>query len=101
MFDGLQLDSINLVVRGPDGRAAGITPAQHRLLAALLARPREVVSREQLLDCVLGEETDSFDRAIDVHVSRLRKRLARVSDVDLITNYRGVGYRLEVAEVVR
>jgi len=99
VFDGHQLDSISLVVRGPDGRAAEITPAQHRLLTALLARPGEVVSREQLLGCVLGEDTDSFDRAIDVHVSRLRRRLAQVSDVDLITNYRGVGYRLEVADV--
>lgn len=100
VFDGHQLDSISMVVRGPDGRAAEITPAQHRLLTALLARPGEVVSREQLLVCVLGEDTDSFDRAIDVHVSRLRRRLAQVSDVDLITNYRGVGYRLEVAEVI-
>lgn len=100
VFDGHQLDSISMVVRGPDGRAAEITPAQHRLLTALLARPGEVVSREQLMICVLGEDSDSFDRAIDVHVSRLRRRLAQVSDVDLITNYRGVGYRLEVADVI-
>jgi two-component system OmpR family response regulator len=100
VFDGHQLDSISMVVRGPDGRAAEITPAQHRLLTALLARPGEVVSREQLMICVMGEDTDSFDRAIDVHVSRLRRRLAQVSDVDLITNYRGVGYRLEVADVI-
>lgn len=95
-FDGCRLDAINLLVRAPDGQAVEITPLQNRLLAALLARPGEVVSREQLLAQVLGENSDSFDRAIDVHVSRLKKRLAQVSAADLITAYRGVGYRLEV-----
>lgn len=99
VFDGNLLDGLNLTVRAPDGREVGITPLQHRLLAALLARPGEVVSREQLLAEVLGEDSDSFDRAIDVHVSRLKKRLAQVSACELITSYRGVGYRLDVAQV--
>jgi DNA-binding response OmpR family regulator len=97
LVDGCHVDALNLVVRAADGRAVGITPLQHRLLEALLARPGEVVSREQLLAQVLGEDTDSFDRAIDVHVSRLKKRLAQVCENDLITAYRGVGYRLELA----
>jgi len=98
-FDGHRLDAVNLLVRAPSGAEVGITPLQHRLLSALLARPGEVVSREHLMAQVLGEDSDSFDRAIDVHVSRLKKRLARVSGAELITAYRGVGYRLEVQEV--
>ena len=101
VFDGCQLDSVNLLVRAADGREVEITPAQHRLLTVLLERPGEVVSRERLLDAVLGEASDAFDRAIDVHVSRLKKRLARVTDIDLITCYRGVGYRLEVQQVTQ
>ena len=89
---------MNLLVRAPNGRAVEITPLQHRLLSALLARAGEVVSREHLLTQVLGEDSDSFDRAIDVHVSRLKKRLAQVSEAELITAYRGVGYRLGVRE---
>ena len=99
VFDGHLLDAMNLIVRAPDGREVAITPLQHRLLAALLARPGEVVSREHLLAQVLGEDSDSFDRAIDVHVSRLKKRLASISEIDLISAYRGVGYRLDVSQV--
>jgi two-component system OmpR family response regulator len=99
VFDGHLLDAMKLIVRAPDGREVEITPLQQRLLSALLARPGEVVSREHLLAQVLGADTDSFDRAIDVHVSRLKKRLARVSEAELITAYRGVGYRLDVVHV--
>jgi two-component system OmpR family response regulator len=98
-FDGHRLDAVNLLVRAPNGAEVGITSLQHRLLTALLAHPGEVVSREHLLAQVLGEDSDSFDRAIDVHVSRLKKRLAQVSGAELITAYRGVGYRLEVQQV--
>lgn len=59
------------------------------------------MSRERLLAAVLGQASDAFDRAIDVHVSRLKKRLARVTEADLITSYRGVGYRLEVQQVTQ
>lgn len=99
VFDGHELDVTRLVIRSPDGRQVEITPAQHRLLLALLARPGEVVSREDLLEQVLGADTISFDRAIDVHVSRLKRRLAQVCSTDLITAYRGVGYRLDVQSV--
>jgi len=97
LADGCRLDGRRLVVRAPDGRQVGLTPLQHRLLTALMARPGEVVSREHLLTHVLGEDTDSFDRAIDVHVSRLKKRLAQVCEAPLITAYRGVGYRLDLS----
>ena len=97
LADGCLLDGRRLVVRASDGRQVGLTPLQHRLLSALMARPGEVVSREHLLAHVLGENTDSFDRAIDVHVSRLKKRLAQVCEAELITAYRGVGYRLDLS----
>ena len=97
LADGCRLDGRKLVVRASDGRQVGLTPLQHRLLTALMARPGEVVSREHLLTHVLGEDTDSFDRAIDVHVSRLKKRLAQVCEAPLITAYRGVGYRLDLS----
>jgi two-component system OmpR family response regulator len=99
VFDGLRLDAERRRVESRDGSAVVLTESQHRLLAALLARPREVVSREELIATVLGQESDAFDRAIDVHVSRLKKRLAQISDLELITAYRGVGYRIEVSHV--
>jgi len=63
--------------------------------------PQDLSNFSKLLEHVLGEETESFDRAIDVHVSRLKKRLATVSDADLISCYRGVGYRLDVQHVAQ
>jgi DNA-binding response OmpR family regulator len=101
VFDGYELDVVRMQVRSPDGREVELTQTQVRLLRTLLARPGEVVSREHLLAQVLGEETASFDRAIDVHVHRLKKRLAEVSDTELISAYRGVGYRLDVVSVTQ
>jgi DNA-binding response OmpR family regulator len=101
VFNGLSLDARARRVDAPDGRFVELTDSQYRLLCALLSRPGRVVTREELLDEVLGEETDSFDRAIDVHVSRLKKRLAQVTEAELINCYRGVGYRIEVSRVVQ
>ena len=89
---GLQFDLLRQRVEGMD-RRVDLTPVQSRLLAALLARPEEVVSRESLVEEVLGHGSEAFDRAIDVHVSRLRRRLATVGVTELITTCRGVGYR--------
>lgn len=78
-IDGRSLD-------GPDG-AVILTSAEFELLAALVERPRRVLSREQLLDLVHGRAHDPFDRAVDMLVSRLRKKLA-----DLIVTVRNGGY---------
>ena len=83
-------------VSSPDGRSVLITPTQHRLLEIFCGRPGEVIPRAQLRDLLYGEESECWERAIDVLVSRLRKRLASFGAADLISCYRGVGYRLEV-----
>ena len=62
------------------------------LLLALAERPGVVVPREQLLRRVWGRDYDSESRSIDVHINRLRTRLA-ASGVEIET-LRGVGYRL-------
>jgi two-component system, OmpR family, response regulator len=72
-----------------------ISGAEYRLLKAFLDHPNQVLSREQLLDLTKGRELDSFDRSIDLQVSRLRQRLgddARAQD--LIKTVRSEGYVL-------
>jgi DNA-binding response OmpR family regulator len=95
VLDGHELDSVRLSIRAPDGRHVEITPMQHRLLLAMLERPGEVLSREELLIVAHGELSEAFDRAIDTHISRLRKRLVAVGAERAICACRGGGYRLQ------
>jgi DNA-binding response OmpR family regulator len=93
LADGVRFDPERQRVDGAGERAVELTQGQSRLLVALLGRRGQIVSREVLIEEVLGQGSDAFDRAIDVHVSRLRRRLATVGATELITTYRGVGYR--------
>ena len=62
---------------------------------ALAQRPGRVLSREQLLDLAKGSAELSFDRSIDVHVSRLRHKLGDdLKRPELIKTVRGAGYVL-------
>jgi len=70
-----------------------LTQHQYELLLALAERPGRVLSRNQLMQLVRGEELEAFDRSIDVHISRIRaaieddpKKPARILTV------RGAGY---------
>jgi DNA-binding response OmpR family regulator len=66
------------------------------MLSSLMELRGRVVSRARLFDDVWSDEVDIRSNALDVHVSRLRNRLAGSRSVT-ITTLRGVGYRLEVA----
>lgn len=94
VVDQFVIDMVAPLIRTTDGRAVEVTPTQHRLLTALLLRAGEVVSRADLFQVVFGDDSESFDRAVDVQVSRLRKKLALIGASDLITSCRGVGYSL-------
>jgi DNA-binding response OmpR family regulator len=70
-FGRLELDTAARVVR-LDGRPCELTGYQFDLLVALARNAGRVLSREALMDLVKGESFESFDRSIDVHVSRIR-----------------------------
>lgn len=70
-FGRLELDTAARLVR-LDGRACELTAYQFDLLVALAKNAGRVLSRETLMDLVKGESFESFDRSIDVHVSRIR-----------------------------
>jgi len=73
------------------GAPVDLTPVEFELLAALARRPGEAVSRQWLVEHVLSPERDGTERTLDVHVSRLRKKLGREG---LIETVWGIGYRL-------
>ena len=57
------------------GHEVALSSGEFHLLQALVRHPRQVMSRDRLLDLVRGREADIFDRAIDNLVSRLRKKI--------------------------
>jgi DNA-binding response OmpR family regulator len=72
-----------------------LTSAEFDLLLAFAQHPGRILSREQLLRLARGSDAETFDRAIDVQISRLRQKLAvHQSGGSLIHTVRGVGYML-------
>lgn len=75
-----------------DGKDALVTPKEMKLLEVLLEHAGQVLTREQMMDRVWGEEEAPFDRVIDVYIKNLRKKL----HLDCITTVKGVGYKIEL-----
>jgi len=90
----LLLDPGNLRVE-IDGAPVSVTSFEFSLLHALAERAGRVVSRDQLLDLLHKSAEDAFDRSIDVHVSRLRRKLGDdPRHPRLLLTIRGAGYML-------
>ena len=81
------------------GTEIPLTTGEFDLLRALLERPNEVRSRDELMNALHGREAGPFDRAIDVAIARLRRKVEPdPANPDLIRSVRGLGYLL-AAEV--
>jgi DNA-binding response OmpR family regulator len=74
-----------------DGAELDLTPKEYELLALFAAHPGRAFSREYLLRQLWGYDYDGFDRTVDSHVTRLRKKLGPL-DETIVTVW-GVGYR--------
>ncbi|MCA9053190.1 MAG: response regulator transcription factor [Planctomycetaceae bacterium] len=73
------------------GEELVLTPTEFRLLWTLGRQRGRTFSRNELLDCCRGEDANSMERTIDVHIRALRKKLD--TRMDYIETVRGVGYR--------
>jgi DNA-binding response OmpR family regulator len=78
-----------------DGRPVMLTHVEFRILQTLLAADGRVLSRDQLLDAVWGEDqAEVLDRTVDVHIRRLRDKLGDDADAPRwVATVRGSGYR--------
>jgi DNA-binding response OmpR family regulator len=85
----IDLDARALTVGGAQ---VDLTKVEFDILAALARRPGAAVSRASLVDAVLDPGRDGDERTLDVHVSRIRRKLGEAGA--LITTVWGVGYRL-------
>ncbi len=88
-FGEWTLDLIERTVSAPDIETSGLTDTEFRLLTAFIDRPQAVLTRDQLIDFAKGSDAMMFDRAIDVTLSRLRKKLGPRAPIRTV---RGEGY---------
>ena len=89
---GIELDPATRTVR-QGGVAIDLTSVEFGLLEVLLRSAGQVVTREKLATTVLGRMFAPFDRSIDMHVSKVRKKLGDTGGTeDLIKTVRGSGY---------
>jgi two-component system, OmpR family, response regulator len=92
-FEGWVVDLSKRELRAPDGALVSLTAGEFDLLVSLAERPQRVLSRDQLLDLTRGRGAGAFDRAVDVQLSRLRRKIeADPKDPTLIKTVRGGGY---------
>jgi two-component system response regulator MprA len=91
--DGLVLDPATHAVRHA-GRVERLTPTEFRLLAALAARPGEVVRRPALVAAAWPDGAIVHDNTLDAYLARLRRKLRAVEAPAKIETVRGVGYAL-------
>jgi len=92
--------TLNLAARkltSPEGEPVALTTAEFDILAIFASRPNRVLTRDQLIESLHGREWNPYDRSIDNHISRLRRKLGDdPRNPSLITSVRGVGYMLSL-----
>lgn len=97
-FADWTLDTQTRQLQSPDGVVVDLSGAEYKILRALLEHPNRVMSRDQLLEFTQGREASPFDRAIDVQIGRLRRKLGDdPREPRLIKTVRSEGYVLSVA----
>lgn len=91
--EDLEMDLLSRKVRR-NGRPVDLQPREFRLLEYLIRHKEQVVTRTMLLEGVWDYHFDPGTNVIDVHVSRLRKKIDVPGEPPLIHTVRGAGYRL-------
>lgn len=101
-FAGWELNVRLRRLTSPAGDAVPLTNIEFNLLAAFLASPQHVLSRDQLLGLSRLHNDEVYDRAIDTQVGRLRKKIEQGAKAEIIRTERGAGYVFVPAvEIVR
>ena len=85
VFDGLQIDTERrAVLRG--GEAVELTSTEFELLMLLAREPQRVFTRDEILNRLRGRDADLYTRAVDLLVSRLRRKLAPLDAIKALRN---------------
>jgi two-component system OmpR family response regulator len=102
-FAGWALNVRSRRLTSPKGEAVPLSNAEFNLLAAFLAAPQRILSRDQLIGLSRLHNDEVYDRSIDSQISRLRRKIEpRGEDAELIRTERGAGYVFTAGvEIVR
>lgn len=92
-FAGWVLDTASRELVSPTGAMVDLSGGEYDLLIAFLEHPQRVLSRDQLMELARNRLADSFDRSVDVQVSRLRRKIEPdEASPAIIKTVRGAGY---------
>ena len=94
-FDGLQIDPLRRQVLR-QGEAVDLTSTEFELLLLLAREPQRVFTRDEILNRLRGRDADLYTRAVDLLVSRLRKKLEPLACIKTLRN---AGYTLALGRV--
>ena len=81
-----------------EGRDLSLTSAEFNLLLCLLRHAGQVVDKERLSVEALGRSLSAYDRSVDVHISKIRKKFTAQGAGNLIVSVRGAGYQFAVTK---
>jgi two-component system OmpR family response regulator len=95
-FADWRFDTDARCLQRADGSEVALTPGEAALLQVFVERPARTLTRQALLDLVHGDVEGPYDRAIDLAVSRLRRKLEGAGDGQAIETVRGAGYRFRL-----
>jgi DNA-binding response OmpR family regulator len=97
-FEGWEFNMRLARLKAPDGTTRSISRGESGLLRAFLASPQRVLTREQLLDLTRVNGAEVYDRAVDVQVARLRRRIEQEpARPRFIKTERGTGYYFDAS----
>lgn len=92
VFADWALDTLRRELISPAGVVIDLSAGEYDLLLAFVEHPNRVLTRDQLLDIARSRTPGTFDRSIDVQVSRVRRKLSSDDADSLIKTVRGAGY---------
>lgn len=96
-FDGYKVSASSRQIWNPDGEELELTTAEFSVLLALLECRGRVISRDQIMTLAKGRDWESYDRAIDGLVSRLRRKIPKLGgSTHYIRTVHGIGYIFSV-----
>jgi two-component system, OmpR family, response regulator len=93
LFDGWALDTRRRELQNPQGVIIDLSTGEYDMLLSFLEAPQRVLSRDQLMDAAKNKSANGYDRAIDIQVSRLRRKIDTNEEGQaMIKTVRGTGY---------
>jgi len=96
VFDNITI-SQDLKELNIEGKNITLTKTEFEILTLLAQNPNKVFSRERIISLIWEESTYITERTVDVHITRLRKKMGNYGQV--ITNRSGYGYRFDISKI--